>query len=299
MHRKLNFDLLITAVAPIIWGSSYIVATEFLPTFSPITVAMLRALPAGLLLLAIARQLPTGIWWLRIFISGALNISLLMSMLFISAYRLPGGVAATVGSVQPLMVVFLSYVVLSSPIRALSVVAAIGGAAGVALLVLTPLAALDQVGILAGLTAAASMACGTVLIRKWQPPVPLFTFAAWQLTAGGLLLLPVVALFEPPMPMPTMTNLMGLMWLALMGAVVTHLIWIRGIRRLDASVVSSLGLLSPVTAVLLGWKFLDQTLTLLQIGGALIVICSIWLGQRAVTASKMAARHVTTPGSRA
>ena len=59
-HR--SADLLLTASAPIVWGSTYIVTTEFLPGFEPMTVAVLRALPAGLLLLLIARQLPSGIW---------------------------------------------------------------------------------------------------------------------------------------------------------------------------------------------------------------------------------------------
>ena len=45
--------------------------------------------------------------------------------------------------------------------------------------------------------------------------------------------------------------------------------------------VSSLGLLSPVTAVLLGWALLGQTLTSQQTLGALIVLISIWLGGRA------------------
>ncbi len=84
-------DLLFTAIAPAIWGSTYIVTTQYLPNFSPMTVAMLRALPAGLLLVMIVRQIPTGIWWMRIFILGALNISLFWSLLFISVYRLPGG----------------------------------------------------------------------------------------------------------------------------------------------------------------------------------------------------------------
>jgi probable blue pigment (indigoidine) exporter len=278
-------DLSLTAIAPVIWGTTYIVATEYLPNFSPITVAMLRVLPTGLLLLSIARQLPAGIWWVRIFVLSALNISILMSMLFVSAYRLPGGVAATVGSVQPLMVVFLAYFILASPIRPLSILAAIVGVAGVALLVLTPSAALDRIGIFAGLAAAGSMACGTVLIRKWQPPVPLLTFAAWQLTAGGMLLLPVVVIFEPAIPVPTVANLFGLIWLGLMGAALTHIIWIRGIRRLGSSVVSSLGLLSPVTAALLGWLFLNQSLTALQITGGILVMGSIWLAQRARNAA--------------
>ncbi len=276
-----RFDLLLTATAPAIWGSTYIVTTEFLPNFSPMTIAMLRALPAGLLLLLIVRQLPTGIWWARIFILGALNFSIFLSMLFISAYRLPGGVAATVGTVQPLMVVVLAYFVLASPIRLLSILAALVGAAGVALLVLTPSAALDPIGVIAGLAGAGAMACGTVLGRKWQPPVSLLTFTAWQLTAGGVLLIPVALIFEPSIPVPTVPNLLGLMWLGLIGAALTYSLWFRGITRLDSSVASSLLLLSPVTAVLLGWLFLDQTLTALQITGVIFVIGSIWLGQRA------------------
>ncbi|KUW64049.1 hypothetical protein AWF67_26320, partial [Escherichia coli] len=269
-----------TAIAPAIWGSTYIVTTQYLPNFSPMTVAMLRALPAGLLLVMIVRQIPTGIWWMRIFILGALNISLFWSLLFISVYRLPGGVAATVGAVQPLMVVFISAALLGSPIRLMAVLGAICGTAGVALLVLTPNAALDPVGVAAGLAGAVSMAFGTVLTRKWQPPVPLLTFTAWQLAAGGLLLVPVALVFDPPIPMPTGTNVLGLAWLGLIGAGLTYFLWFRGISRLEPTVVSLLGFLSPGTAVLLGWLFLDQTLSALQIIGVLLVIGSIWLGQR-------------------
>ena len=86
------------------------------------------------------------------------------------------------------MVVFISAALLGSPIRLMAVLGAICGTAGVALLVLTPNAALDPVGVAAGLAGAVSMAFGTVLTRKWQPPVPLLTFTAWQLAAGGLLL---------------------------------------------------------------------------------------------------------------
>jgi len=272
-------DLLLTAIAPAVWGSTYAVTTEFLPNFSPMTVAMLRALPAGLLLLLLVRQLPTGIWWARIIVLGALNFSIFLTMLFIAAYRLPGGVAATVGAVQPLLVVFLAYVVLASPIRLVSIVAALVGAAGVALLVLTPRAALDPIGILAGLAGAASMACGMVLSRKWQPPVSLLTFTAWQLTAGGLLLVPVVFLMEPAIPGPILPNLLALAWLSLIGMALTYFLWLRGVTRLDPSVASPLLLLSPVTAVLLGWLFLHQSLTALQIAGGTLVIGSIWLGQ--------------------
>src|SRR5690606_15683438 len=240
-------DLSVTAIAPVIWGSTYLVTTEFLQGFSPITVAMLRALPAGFLLMMIVRELPAGIWWLRAFVLGALNISIFLSMLFIAAYRLPGGVAGTVLSVQPLIVVFLASFLLASPVRPSAIVAALVGMGGVALLVLTPSAALDAIGVAAGLAGAASMALGSILARRWQPPVSPLTLTAWQLTAGGLLLLPVVLVVDHAIPVPTVSNLLGLVWLGLIGAAVTYALWFRGIGRLAPSVVSSLLFLSPLT----------------------------------------------------
>lgn len=274
------WDLLLTGLAPAIWGSSYIVTTQLLPQVPAMTVALLRALPAGLLLLAFARRLPQGAWWLRVFILGALNFSVFWSMLFVSAYRLPGGAAATVGAVQPLVVVFLASWVLGSALRPASVLAALAGLAGVALLVLTPGVRLDAMGIAAGLAGAVSMACGTVLTRKWRPPVPLLTFTAWQLTAGGLLLLPLALWAGPDFPAPTPGHLIGLAWLGLMGAALTYVLWFRGIARLEPNMVAPLGFLSPLTAILLGWVFLGQTLTSVQMAGVALVLGGIWLGQK-------------------
>jgi probable blue pigment (indigoidine) exporter len=277
-------DVLVTALAPAIWGTTYFVTTEFLPQGYPLHVAMLRALPAGILLLLLVRKLPQGIWWSRSFILGALNFSFFWAMLFVSAYRLPGGVAATVGAVQPLIVIGLSRLFLSTPVRPLAIGAGFLGIAGVALLVLTPGAALDGIGVAAGLAAglagAVSMAFGTVLIRKWRPPVSNLTFTAWQLTAGGILLLPVAYALEPALPAPTAVNVMGMAYLGLIGAALTYLLWFRGLARIEPSAAASLGFLSPVVATLLGWLALGQSLAPAQIAGFIAVLFSIWLSQR-------------------
>jgi probable blue pigment (indigoidine) exporter len=288
-----NTDLLLTAIAPAIWGSTYIVTTQFLPAGYPLTVAMLRALPAGLLLLLLVRQLPQGIWWARVLVLGALNFSIFWWLLFVAAYRLPGGVAATVGAIQPLIVILLARGLLGAPIRPLSIVAAIAGMAGVALLILTPNAVLDPIGIAAGLAGAVSMAAGTVLSRRWQPPVSPLTFTAWQLTSGGLLLLPVALLQEPSLPALTTANLLGLAWLGLIGAALTYILWFRGIARLEPSVVSPLGFLSPMTAVILGWSVLGQSLSAAQIFGMVVVLGSVWLSQRAQQAKPAPAKLAT------
>ncbi len=269
--------LLTTALAPMIWGSTYIVTTELLPEDYPLTVALLRALPAGLLLLAFTRQLPRGEWWWKVFVLGGLNIAIFWWLLFIAAYRLPGGIAATLGAIQPLIVVFVAYFALGAPIRAVSIVAAILGLIGVALLLLNPASELDPVGVIAGFGGAFSMACGVVLTRKWQPDVSLLTFTGWQLTAGGVLLLPMALLMEPSLPPLNLNNAIGFIYLGLIGAAFTYAIWFRGISLLSPNVVSPLGFLSPAMAVLLGWVLLGQDLRIEQVFGFGLVFVSILL----------------------
>ncbi|NIJ39760.1 putative blue pigment (indigoidine) exporter [Parvibaculum indicum] len=276
-----TFDLVSTAMAPAIWGTSYIVATEMLPDGYPLTVSLLRALPAGLLLLLIVRRLPPRDWLGRTLILGGLNFTALWTFLFLAAYRLPGGVAATLGATQPLMVLFLARAALGTTISMPGVIAACTGVMGVGLLILSPEAKLDFVGVMAAIGGALSMASGTVLTRKWQPPVSALTFTAWQLTAGGLLLLPMALFFEPGFPLPSAVNLAGFIWLGLVGAALTYFLWFRGIARLGPASVTAFTLLSPLSAVLLGWLLLDQRLSLEQACGAAIVMLSVWLGQRA------------------
>lgn len=276
-----NSDIILTALAPAIWGSTYLVTTEALPAGYPVTMAALRALPAGLLLLALTRCLPPRAWLGRTFLLGSFNFALFWVLLFVAAYRLPGGVAATLGSLQAMMVILMARGWLGTPIRAGAVAAAAMGILGVAFLVIGPEAALDPIGVAAGLGGAASMAAGTVLSRKWQPPVSALSFTAWQLTAGGLILLPLALVTEPPLPPLSVTNLAGLIWLSLIGAAATYALWFRGIARIEPGAVSMLGMMSPVTAVVLGWVVLGQTLSPLQALGAVVVLTSVWAGQRA------------------
>jgi probable blue pigment (indigoidine) exporter len=292
-------DILLTAVAPAVWGSTYLVTTETLPPDYPITVAALRALPAGLLLLAVTRCLPPRDWLLRVFALGALNFAVFWILLFVAAYRLPGGVAATLGAVQAILVIGLARGVLGTPVRLGAVTAAIAGVFGVALLLLGPGARLDPIGVAAGLGGAAAMAAGTVLSRKWQPPVPALSFTAWQLTAGGLILLPLALFVEPAMPPLTALNLAGLAWLGLIGAAATYGLWLRGIARLEPGAVSMLGMMSPVTAVILGWVWLGQSLSPVQALGAAVVLGSVWAGQRANRARLTAVAQPGVPQAKA
>ncbi|MEL6554022.1 MAG: EamA family transporter [Cyanobacteria bacterium J06621_11] len=277
-------DICITALAPISWGTTYAVATEFLPAGHPLLVAAMRALPIGLLLTIGLRKLPKGIWWLRMLILGGLNIGIFQALLFVAAYRLPGGVAATTGAIQPILVILFSWVILNDQPAKLSFVAAIAGFIGVGLLVLGPSAELDTIGIIAALAGAGAMGLGTVLVKRWQPRVSLIVFTAWQLTIGGAMLLPVGLIVEGPFTEITRTNLWGFIYLGLIGTGLAYALWFRGINKLNPSAVSYLGLLSPVVATLIGYFFLQETFSTLQLIGIIIVLISVLIGQQANTA---------------
>ena len=119
--------LLLTALAPLIWGSTYLVTSLFLPPDRPFTAALLRVLPAGLLLLAWTRQLPPRGEWRRILLLGLLNIGFFQAMLFVAAYRLPGGLAAVLTSTQTLLVLLFSWLIgRARPPRAAWLWAAVG-----------------------------------------------------------------------------------------------------------------------------------------------------------------------------
>lgn len=268
--------ILLTMLAPVIWGTTYIVTSKGLIGWHPITIAMLRALPVGLLLLIWLRRLPAGRQWAQAFVLGGLNFTIFWICLFVVAQRLPGGVGALIlGATQPLIVIFLTYAFFHYRINLNSVLATIAGVGGVALLVLESDINLDPAGIIFALLGAVSMALGTVLSKKWRGDISLLTFTGWQLTAGGVLLLPFSLYVEPQLPTFEPQSLAALVWLSLAGALLSYVIWFNGIARLSPLRVSILGFLSPVTAIVLGWVLLKENLNALQIWGICAILASI------------------------
>ncbi|MEU3839153.1 EamA family transporter [Streptomyces sp. NPDC028635] len=273
--------VLLTALAPVSWGTTYAVTSEFLPPDRPLFTGLMRALPAGLLLLALTRVLPRGAWWGKAAVLGALNIGAFFPLLFLSAYRLPGGMAAVVGSIGPLFVVGLSALLLGQRPTARSVLTGLAAAFGVSLVVLKAAGALDPVGVLAALASTASMSAGTVLTKKWGRPegVGPLALTGWQLTAGGLLIAPLALLVEGAPPALDAPAIGGYLYLALANTAVGYWLWFRGIGRLSATQVTFLGPLSPLTAAIVGWAALGQSLTPLQLAGMAVAFTATLAGQ--------------------
>ncbi|MGW5618285.1 EamA family transporter [Streptomyces sp. NPDC003877] len=271
----------LTALAPVSWGTTYAVTTEFLPADRPLFTGLMRALPAGLLLLALARTLPRGAWWAKAAALGALNIGAFFPLLFLSAYRLPGGLAAVVGSAGPLFVAGLSALLLGQrPTRRTLLTGAVA-AFGVSLVVLRAAGALDALGLLAALAATVSMSAGTVLTQRWGRPAGVGPLAltGWQLTAGGLLIAPLAFLVEGAPPALDGRAAGGYLYLALANTAVAYWLWFRGIGRMTATQVTFLGPLSPLTAAVVGWAALGQELTAVQLVGMALALGATVAGQ--------------------
>ncbi len=269
-------DALLTACAPVIWGSTYIVTSEFLPPDRPFTAALIRALPAGLLLLLITRQLPHRQHWWRLWVLSALNIGVFQALLFVAAYRLPGGLAAVLGAIQPLLVMLLAWAVDRRAPGVVAVCCAAAGVFGMAVLLLSPQTVFEPIGMAAALLGAVSMATGVWLTRRWQIGLPVLSMTGWQLVLGGLMLAPVAWLADAPLPTLTGVQWAAYAYLSGAGALVAYVLWFRGVARLPSVSVASLGLLSPLTAVVLGWALLSQSMTGASLLGLLVVLASVF-----------------------
>ncbi|MCX8957292.1 EamA family transporter [Erwinia psidii] len=274
-------NILITALAPVIWGSTYIVTTQTLPPHVPLLASVIRALVAGLILLLVCRVRPYGIWWLRIAILGFLNIGLFFYCLFAAAYFLPGGLASLVMSCQPVIVMVIGAVVFRHKLRAIHIISAVIGVTGISLLVLNSAVTLNFQGVAIGLVGTTSMAMGILLTKYWGRPhnMSLLAFTGWQLTMGGLMLLPAALTLEKLPAALTFTNLLGYGWLTLAGGVLGYFIWFRGIEKLPPVTTSFLGFMSSLSACVLGYVILGQTFTHLQLVGCLAIITSIYLAR--------------------
>ncbi len=283
-------DAGLTALAPATWGTTYVVTSTLLPDGRPLLAATLRALPAGLVLLAVTRRLPRGEWWWKSALLGVLNFGAFFPLIFLAAYRLPGGVAATLGSLLPLLVALFALLILRVRSPRPVLLAALVGAGGVALLTLSGRARLDPLGVAAMLGANTLMALAIVLAKKWRSTERPLVMAGWQLTFGGLVLAPFTLVFEGLPATFSGRNLVGFAYMGIVGTALAYALWFRGIDRLPPASVSLLSLTNPLVATIAGFLILGQTLTPLQLAGFAIA-----LGALVASQTLAANRRTTTP----
>jgi probable blue pigment (indigoidine) exporter len=272
-------DVLITAVAPVAWGSTYIVTAQLLPPDRPMFAALVRALPVGVVLLLWRRQLPRGHWWWRSLVLGMCNIGLFYPLIFLSAYGLPSGLAATVQAANPLVVIALAWPLVGERATATRLVGAVVGLLGVGLLVLQTPAGVTGLGLLGAFGSVAISALGFLLVKRWPPPTDMLTVVSWQLVVGGLFLVPVAFLVEGAPPAVDLPALAGFLWIGVVGTGIAQWVWFRGLTRMPAGSVAIIGLVNPVVGTLLGVVFAAEVFGLAQAVGMALVLGGVLAGQ--------------------
>jgi len=285
-----------TVFAPVAWGTTYVTVTELFPPDRPLFVATARVLPAGLVLLAVgavvSRWRPHGVgsrphgveWrphgadWRRAATLALFNFGLFFPLLSVAVYRLPGGVAAAVGGLQPLLVAGLSRLLTGRRAGPLELVVGGAAAAGVALVVIRPGAQIDPVGVIAAVAANASFATGVVLSKRFAAPANRIAWTGWQLVLSAVMLVPLTMVVEGAPSSLDGRAWAGIAYLGLIGTALAFILWFNGIRRLSVAAPPLLGLAAPITGAVLGWVLLAEALSLPQLVGFAITISAIAYG---------------------
>ncbi|GAA3546646.1 EamA family transporter [Amycolatopsis ultiminotia] len=282
MEATLRWSL-ITAVAPIAWGTNYFVTHEQLPEGIPLWGAVLRALPAGLLLLAVRRRRPRGSWWWKSLLLGALNTSAFFTLIYLAAQRLPTSMAAMVMATSPVVLMLLAWPVVAERPSFAALSGAVIGIGGACLMLLTATVRVDAVGVLASVSAMVLSSLGYLLSKRWAGQVDVLASTSWQLIAGALILVPPAFVFEGAPPALDGAALAGFGYVAVVATAVAFGAWFGGLAHLPAASVGLIGLLNPVTGVLLGTLLAGDTLGGRQICGIAGVLAGLLLGQPVAT----------------
>lgn len=285
--------LAVTAIAPITWGATYYVTRHALPAGYPFYAAALRALPAGLLLLAVRRELPQGSWWWRSLVLGTLNMGGFFALVYIAGTLLPTSLAATIMATSSVVMMGVGWLLLRERPRLVSLLGAGAGVVGVVLMLSSGGGSVDPRGVLASVAAMLMSSVGFVLTRRWSSDAHVLSSTSWQLLAGGLTMLPVALLVEGAPPPLTASSVAGFAYVSVVATAVAYVALFTGLKHLTAASVGLVGLLNPVTGVLLGVVVAHERLGPVQALGLALVLGGIVVGQARTRARTVVAEEVT------
>ena len=307
MPQALRWPLMLLPFA--LWGTAMAAMRPLLEGGSPLLVASLRLLPAGLVLLlaAVALRRPGAIdprdrAWLLLFalVDGALFQGLLARGLV----QTGAGLGSVLIDSQPLLVALLARTLFGEAINPVGWVGLLLGLAGILCLglpaallrhwwlegpaVLEPLA--WSHGELWMLAAAAAMAVGTVLSRYASRHSDPLVVTGWHMVIGGLPLLAATALaplLDPAAP-PLLPAWSGHDWslmayASLFGSALAYGLFFWFANQGDLTGFTALTFLTPVFALLCGQLLLAERLRPLQwLGVALALVSVLLINRRAL-----------------
>ena len=283
-------DWSLLAVLSVLWGGSFFFNGVVLKELPPLTVVLLRVALAAMILLPVLRayqiRFPVGLsGWKPFFAIALLNNVLPFSLIVIGQTYIPSGLASILNATTPLFTVLVMAAAGDEKLHARRVVGIVTGLIGVIILHGQDLHGQgvhgqdpgfqsgEGVGILLCLAAAFSYGLSALYARRKLSNSPPLATATFQLLASALMMTIVAAVFERPwqLAMPGVTTWLAMIGLSALSTALAYIVFFQVLRRSGSTNVMLVTLLIPVTAILLGYLVLGESISRREIIGALVI----------------------------
>lgn len=290
------------AAVYIIWGSTYLAILYAIETLPPFLMAAARFLVAGVLLFAWARArgvaAPTRAQWIACAIAGLLMLMGGNGAVVWAEQRVPSGVAALLVAIVPCWMVLVDWLHGGNRPTGRVVGGLVLGLLGLILLIgpeaLMGGGRIDTIGAIVLVIGGLSWAIGSLYSRGRKFPAPRMSTAAQMLGGGaGLLVLgTVTGEWSRVDPGDVSTrSMLALLYLIIFGSLIAYSAYVWLLRVTTPARVSTYAYVNPIVAVLLGWGFASEPLTLRMGLAAIVIIAGVAL----ITLQADDARHVPRP----
>jgi drug/metabolite transporter (DMT)-like permease len=271
----------------LLWSTGFIGAKLGTPYAPPFTFLLLRFVVVTASLFAAALMLrspwPSRAQVGRIAFVGVLIHGCYLGGVFLAiSLGVPAGMAALMVSMQPLATALIAGPYLGETLRPRQWLGLVLGLLGVTMVVADKLGWRegDVAGVLASVVALLGITIGTLYQKRHATGMNLITGSFVQFAAAGLVMLPLVLIFEGQPVMWTGEFVFALLWLSFVlsiGAItLLHLL----IRRGAAAKVASLFYLTPAVTSVLAWLLFNELLSPAAIGGMVVAIAGVALVAR-------------------
>jgi drug/metabolite transporter (DMT)-like permease len=276
----------------LIWGSTWLVIKLGYGTLGPFNVAGLRFLIAGLVMAVVAHatgaRWPRGrVEWTAVGVVGLMMFAGDYGLIYWAEQYIESGLTAVLFATLPLITLFVARVYLPGE----RITAAKIGSSGLALVGTVALFAdrlrLDAAAVspmLAVLGAVACAAVASVVSKRDAHDIPSATLNATSMLLGAGVLLLVSLARGDGLRLPADAGTWAAVaYLSLVGSVLAFLFYFSLLKTWSVMSLSFISVFTPVIALLLGFVFLHEPLTLWKVGGALLILVAVALANRAST----------------
>lgn len=271
----------------VVWGSTYLFNKIAVTELPPFFLASFRFTIAGILMvfLAIYKKASFKITkreFLNCCIAGFLFLIYGNSVYIWALQFVDSGIAALIAATQPLFVLLLMRIFFKKQIKIKSIIGIFLGVCGMYLLVRQQSFSSNNQsiwGMLAMLTCVLSWASGSVFVSKAKLPNNFMVSTGIQMLFSGFILLVLSLFFKENWSSPlewTEEVQFSMVFLVFFGGVVAFTAFNYLLKMVSTEKVATSAYVNPVIALVIGWYYLDEKLSLQSIIASFILLIGVY-----------------------